>query len=123
MTAITHRYRVHYLFWEHPWLRNHVYRHRVWVNVADARARNIKDNDLIMVFNDRGKLVMPAYVTPRIMPGIIVIHHGGKHIPDESGIDFGAAPSSLLGGDAGSCITPARATNLVQIKKYDDTAI
>jgi len=115
------RYRVHYLFWEHPWLRNHVYRHRVWVNVADARARSIKDNDLVMVYNDRGKLVMPAYVTPRIMPGIILIHHGGKYIPDESGIDFGASPSTLLGGDAGSCITPARATNLVQIKKYDGT--
>jgi anaerobic dimethyl sulfoxide reductase subunit A len=111
------RYRVHYLFWEHNWLRDHVYRHRVWINVADAKARNIKDNDSIMVFNDRGKLIMPAYVTSRIMPGVIIIHHGGKYIPDKHGIDHGAAPSTLLGGDFDSCSTPARATTLVQIKK------
>jgi len=116
------RYRVHYLFWEHPWLRNHVYRHRVWINVADAKARGIKDNDMIMVYNDRGKVVMPAYVTSRMMPGTVLIHSGGKVIHDESGVDFGASPSTLLGGDFESCHAPARATNLVQIEKYTGEA-
>lgn len=112
------RYRVHYLFWEHSWMRNHVYRHRVWVNATDARARGIKDNDMIMVFNDRGKVVMPAYVTQRMMPGTVLIHAGGKVIHNESGTDFGGSPSTLLGGEFDSCLTPARATNLVQIEKY-----
>jgi anaerobic dimethyl sulfoxide reductase subunit A len=112
------RYRVHYLFWEHPWLRNHVYRHRVWINAADARARGIKDNDLIMVFNDRGKVVMPAYVTQRMMPGTVLLHSGGKVVFNEAGIDFGASPSTLLGGDFDSCLAPAHATNLVQVEKY-----
>jgi anaerobic dimethyl sulfoxide reductase subunit A len=115
------RYRVHYVFWDHPWLRNHVYRHRVWINVADARARRIKDNDLVMVYNDRGKVVMPAYVTPRMMPGVTLIHHGGNYEPDESGIDFGAAASTLMGGDSDSCFAAARATNLVEIKKYKES--
>jgi anaerobic dimethyl sulfoxide reductase subunit A len=112
------RYRVHYLFWESNWLKDHVYRHRVWLNVADARSRGIKDNDLIKVHNDRGTVVMPAYVTPRIMPGVVVIHAGGKAIHNEDGIDFGASSSTLLGGDFDSCLTPARATNLVQVEKY-----
>lgn len=112
------RYRVHYLFWEHLWLRDHVYKHRVWINVADAKARGIKNNDKIQVYNDRGKVVMPAYVTSRIMPGIVLIHQGGKYIPDESGVDFGASPSTLLGGDFESCQAPAKATNLVQVEKY-----
>jgi anaerobic dimethyl sulfoxide reductase subunit A len=112
------RYRVHYLFWEHDWLRNHVYRHRVWINVADAKSRGIKDNDRIKVHNDRGVVVMPAYVTSRIMPGVILIHHGGKYLPGKNGIDFGASPSTLLGGDSDSCFAPARATTLVQIEKY-----
>lgn len=112
------RYRVHYLFWEHPWLKDHVYHHRVWVNVTDAKSREIKDGDMIQVYNDQGKAVMPAYVTSRVMPGTAVIHHGGKYIPDESGIDVGASPSTLLGGDYESCITPAKATGLVQIEKY-----
>ncbi|MFH1652297.1 MAG: molybdopterin-dependent oxidoreductase [Chloroflexota bacterium] len=112
------RYRVHYLFWEHPWLKDHIYRHRVWLHPGDAKARGIKDDDLIEVFNDRGKVVMPAYVTSRIMPGLVVIHHGGKYVPDESGVDFGGSPSTLLGGDFESCITPAKASSLVQVKKY-----
>ena len=112
------RYRVHYLFWEHPWLKDHVYRHRVWLNVADARARGIIDGDMIEVYNDRGKVLMPAYVTSRIMPGVVLIHSGGKVIHDENGVDLGASPSTLLGGDFESCLAPARATNLVQIKKH-----
>ncbi len=112
------RYRVHYLFWEHSWLRNHIYLHRVWINAADARARGIKDNDMVMVYNDRGKVVMPAYVTQRMMPGTVLLHAGGKAVIDDSGIDFGGSPSTLLGGDFDSCTAPAKATNLVQVEKY-----
>ncbi len=116
------RYRVHYLFWEHAWLRNHVYRHRVWISAADAQARGIKDNDMVVVFNDRGKVLMPAYVTRRMMPGTILIHSGGKVIHDESGTDVGASPSTLLGGEFQSCLAPARATNLVEVEKYHGEA-
>ena len=64
---------------------------------------------------------MPAYVTARMMPGVALLHHGGKFIPDESGVDHGGSASTLMGGDSDSCLTPARATNLVQIKKYEET--
>jgi hypothetical protein len=47
-----------------------------------------------------------------------VIHHGGRYLPDASGIDFGASPSTLLGGDIESCTTTAKVTNLVQVEKY-----
>jgi anaerobic dimethyl sulfoxide reductase subunit A len=112
------RYRVHYVFWEHPWLRDHVYRHRFWISPADAKMRGIKDNDMVRVYNDRGTAVMPAYVTSRIMPGVVAIHHGGRYTPDSSGVDFGASPSTLLGGDFVSCTATAKATNLVQVEKY-----
>ncbi|MBU2608452.1 MAG: hypothetical protein KKF26_03970, partial [Chloroflexi bacterium] len=112
------RYRVHYLFWEHPWLRNHVYQHRVWISTTDATARGIKDGDLVTAYNDRGRLVMPAYVTSRLMPGTIVIRHGGKYQPDENGVDFGASASTLMGGDFESCITPAHATTVAEVEKY-----
>ena len=95
-----------------------MYRHRVWLNTVDARNRDIKDNDMIKVYNDRGTIVMPAYVTNRIMPGVVLIHHGGRYIPNDDGIDVGASPSTLLGGDFESCTAPARATSLVQIEKY-----
>jgi anaerobic dimethyl sulfoxide reductase subunit A len=111
------RYRVHYLFWEHKWMRS-LYNHRVWINAADAKARGIKDGDKILAFNDRGKIVMPAYVTPRIMPGLVLIHAGAKNMLGKGGIDYGAAPSTLLGGDFESNHAAARATNLIQIEKY-----
>ncbi len=112
------RYRVHYLFWNHPWLRDRVYKHRVWISATDAEARGIKDGDMVQVYNDRGKAVMPAYVTSRIMPGIVAIRHGGWFMPDESGADFGASPSTLLGGDFESCVTAAKAANLVQVENF-----
>jgi hypothetical protein len=61
---------------------------------------------------------MPAYVTARLMPGLIVLRHGGKYMPDENGVDFGASASTIMGGDFESCITPAHATTLVQVEKY-----
>ncbi|MFC1905091.1 molybdopterin-dependent oxidoreductase [Chloroflexota bacterium] len=112
------RYRAHYLFWEHPWLRNEVYQHRVWISTTDAKARGIKDGDRVLVYNDRGIVVMPAYVTSRLMPGLIVLRHGGNYEPDESGIDWGASPSTLMGGDFESCISPAHATTIAQVEKY-----
>ncbi len=112
------RYRAQYVFWNHPWLRGQVYQHRVWISTTDAKVRGIKDGDMVHVYNDRGKVVMPAYVTSRVMPGIIVIHHGGKFIPDGSGVDFGASPSTLLGGDYESGMTPAKASGLVQVERY-----
>jgi len=117
------RYRVHYVHWTNPWLRGHVYRHRVWINAVDAAKRGIKDNDMILVYNDRGKIIMPAYVTSRIMPGTALIHQGGNYEPDENGIDRGASPNTLLGGDKASNFTPARSTNLVQIEKYEEAHV
>jgi anaerobic dimethyl sulfoxide reductase subunit A len=118
MLAPHARYRVHYLFWDHSWLKDHIYRHRVWLSTTDARARGIKDDDLVKVYNDQGTVVMPAYVTNRLMPGLIAIHHGGKYLPNKAGFDFGGSPSTLLGGDVKSCVTPAKAANLVQVEKY-----
>lgn len=112
------RYRAHYCQWANPWLRNHLYRHRVWINAADACKRGIKDNDMVTVYNDRGKVAIRAYVTPRMMPGIVLIHHGADYEPDENGTDFGGSVSTLMGGDDKSNFTPARSVNLVQIDKY-----
>jgi anaerobic selenocysteine-containing dehydrogenase len=64
-------------------------------------------------------MVLPAYVTSRTMPGIIVIHHGGWYQPDTAGTDFGGSPSTLLGGDFESNPVPAKTTTLVQLEKYE----
>jgi anaerobic dimethyl sulfoxide reductase subunit A len=113
------RYRVHSMFWTNPWLKDQVYQHRIWISLTDAKARGIKDGDLVAVYNDRGKAVMPVYVTGRIMPGIIAMRSGGWYEPDAFGVDFGASASTLLGGDYESCIAPAKAMTLAQLEKYE----
>jgi anaerobic dimethyl sulfoxide reductase subunit A len=113
------RYRVHYLFWNHPWLRKDLYQHRVWINLGDAKARRVKDGDWVRVFNDRGEVRIPAYVTSRIMPGVTLIRQGAGYEPREDGVDWGPSPSTLLGGDIKSCTTSPKATNLVQIEKVE----
>jgi anaerobic dimethyl sulfoxide reductase subunit A len=51
-------------------LRDECYRHAIWLSVPDAKARGIKDGDLVRVYNDRGEMVIPAYVTSRMVPGV-----------------------------------------------------
>jgi len=117
------RYRVHYLFWTHPWLKGDLYEHRVWISLADARTRGIKDGDWVRVFNDRGEVRIKAFVTSRIMPGVTIIRQGAWYEPDEDGVDHGPSPSTLLGGDLESCVTAPKATNLVQIEKVKEKGI
>ena len=41
------------------------------------RSRGIKDNDLVRVYNDQAEIIMPAYVTSKVVPGTVNIFHGG----------------------------------------------
>jgi anaerobic selenocysteine-containing dehydrogenase len=67
--------------------QSEVFRHSVWMSVADAQARGISDNDKVKVFNEQGTIVLPAYVTSRIVPGVTWIPAGAWYNPDENGVD------------------------------------
>jgi molybdopterin guanine dinucleotide-containing S/N-oxide reductase-like protein len=41
------------------------------LNTRDARARGIKQDDLVKVFNDRGAVICAAHVTERLPPGTV----------------------------------------------------
>lgn len=110
------RYRNHTTFWNIPWLRGDCYRHAIWMSVADAQARGIKDGDLVRIHNDKGVGVLPAYVTSRILPGIVVIHHGGNYEPDKEGVDWGCTPNVFL-SDLESPVTAPPVTNLVEVER------
>ena len=111
------RYRNHTTFWNVPLLRGDCYRHAVWMNPADAQARGVKDGDLVRIHNNKGVGVIPAYVTSRILPGMIVIHHGGNYEPDKEGVDWGCTPNIFF-TDNESPVTAPRVSNLVQIEKF-----
>ena len=77
-----------------PWLRE-VQRQAVLISSEDARARNIRDGDMVRVFNDRGEIAIPAKVTERIMPGVVDVPHGAWYNPDEKGLDWGESANVL----------------------------
>ena len=96
-------YRIHSLLDNQPLLNRDCYRHAVWLSVADAKARGIKDNDTVRVYDDQAEIIMPAYVTSKVVPGTVNIFHGGWYTPNKTktalmpeGIDTRGAPNLLI---------------------------
>jgi len=99
-----------------PWLRE-LEPQAVLISATDAQTRGVKNGDMVLVFNDRGKMIIPARVTERIMPGVVDVPHGAWYAPDESGADIGGCPN-VLTRDArspGGAFTSN--TCLVQVQK------
>lgn len=121
-------YRVHSFLDNNPLLRGDCYRHAVWISLADANARGIKDNDLVRVYNDIGEMIIPAYVTSRVVPGTVFIFHGGWYNPSETksqlmpdGIDVGGAPNLLIHNEdlPTTIVGMFPCKGLVQCEKWD----
>ena len=68
---------------------------KVWISEIDAQARGISNDDIVEVFNDRGRIRLPAKVTPRILPGVLSVPQGAWFNPDEHGVDTGGAVNTL----------------------------
>lgn len=51
-------------------------REAILINPTDAKARNIKDGDLVRAFNDRGQILVGAKVTEDIRQGVVRICEG-----------------------------------------------
>jgi anaerobic dimethyl sulfoxide reductase subunit A len=90
---------------------------KVWINPVDAEARGIADGDEVYVFNDRGKMIIPAWVTKRIMPGVVCIYEGNWYTPDENGIDHGGCVNVLTKDAYSPGGAAALKTCLVQVSK------
>ena len=78
------------------------------------------------VYNETGEVIMPAYVTSRITPGVVVIRHGAWPEPSQvktvlmpDGIDRRGADNYLTSSEYYPWILGAiRCTELVQVEKY-----
>ncbi len=88
------RWRTHSIFNNCTWLRE-TYEQEVTINAADAGRLGIKTGDTVEVWNDRGRVVVPAYVTERVMPGVAVLHEGAWMDLDEQGVDRAGNPDFL----------------------------
>ncbi|MFC1895076.1 molybdopterin-dependent oxidoreductase [Thermodesulfobacteriota bacterium] len=96
LQLITHHFRTraHSCFDNVGWLKG-LEPQALWLSHEDAQARGISDGKRVAVFNDRGKVVVPAKVTHRILPGVVALGEGAWYDPDEEGIDRGGCPNVL----------------------------
>lgn len=88
------RWRTHSIFHNCSWLRE-TYEQEVTINADDARRLGIKTGDIVEIWNDRGGVVVPAYVTERLMPGVLVLHEGAWLDLDAEGWDRSGNPDFL----------------------------
>lgn len=88
------RHRTHSIFNNIPWLRE-TYEQEITINSVDAKKLGIKTGDNVRVFNDRGSMVLPAYVTERVMPNVVVVYEGAWMDIDANGVDRSGNPNFL----------------------------
>ena len=91
----------------------------ITINTADAKRLGVRSGDKVEVWNDRGRLVVPVYVSQRCYPGVVIIHEGAWVDFDENGVDRAGNPNVLtadLPSPAGSF---AYNTVLVDVRKTD----
>jgi anaerobic selenocysteine-containing dehydrogenase len=75
----------------------------LWIHPRDAKTRHIQNGDVIKVYNERGVVLGGAYVTERIMPGVVYMDHGARYDP--------IVPGELDRGGAINTITPHNITS------------
>jgi anaerobic dimethyl sulfoxide reductase subunit A len=119
LQLIGHHYkqRTHSTYGNVAWMREAAPQ-EVWINPLDAETRDIQLGDMVYVYNDRGRVKLPAKVTQRMMPGVVSIPQGAWYAPNADGVDEGGCvnvltayrPSPLAKGNP-------QHTNLVEIEK------
>lgn len=88
LQAIGHHYmpRVHSTLDAIDWLEE-AFPQRVFINPNNAAERGIKNGDKVKIFNDRGAMIIPCRITPKIMPGVVNIPQGAWFTPGKNGVD------------------------------------
>ena len=94
-----------------------------YMGPEDAKARGIKDGDIVRVFNDRGQLLAGAVISDNFPPGIIRIQEGAWYAP--TGPEIGALdtygdPNTLTIdiGTSSLAQAPSANTCIVEMEKF-----
>ena len=98
-------YTIHYARRSHT-IFNHVQQLRrafpqeFFINPYDAEYRGIKTGDTVLIKSQHGQVIRPAFVTERMMPGVVTLPHGAwvESIDNEkTGIDKAGSDNFITG--------------------------
>ncbi len=112
------RWRTHSIFHNIAWLRE-TFSQEVTINASDAKRLGIEMGDTVEIYNARGSIVVPAYVTERCMPGVLVVHEGAWMDLDDKGVDRAGNPDFLTLDEPSPAGAFAYNTVLCNIRKTD----
>ena len=101
-------------------------REPVLINSADAKERNIENNDIVLIFNKRGRVFAGARLSDEVSKGVLVLSTGAWFDPDyEINADLHGNPN-VLTKDIGTSLLsqgPTSHTCLVEIRKAEKNEI
>ena len=101
-------------------------REPVLINSKDAKDRSIKNNDIVLIHNKRGRVLAGARLSDSIMKGVLILSTGAWFDPDyEINLDLHGNPN-VLTKDVGTSELaqgPTSHTCLVEIRKAKQSEI
>ncbi|PMH46202.1 trimethylamine N-oxide reductase I catalytic subunit [Vibrio sp. 10N.286.49.B3] len=100
-------------------------REPITIHPADAKARGIKDGDLVRAFNERGQVLVGAHVTDGIKEGSVCIHEGAwPDLDPTTGMCKNGGPNVLTMDIPTSRLANGCSGNsgIVKIEKYTGKA-
>ena len=101
-------------------------REPVLINIEDAKERNIENNDIVLIFNKRGRVLAGARLSNEVMRGVLVLSTGAWFDPDyEINTDLHGNPNVLTKDIGTSQLSqaPTSHTCLVEIRKAKQNEI
>jgi len=115
--------RGHSIFDNIPWLQEAM-TNPLFISKKDAAERGIANGDTVKITSQYGEGLRHAYVSARMMPGVVGLPHGKWNRVDEAtGIDHGGSENYVTGEVAtGFGIDGYNALN-VQVTKWDGDPI
>jgi len=119
LQCVGHHYkkRTHSCYGNLPWMEE-AHPQMAWINTLDAQERGIDNDDLVEVFNERGRTRLPARVSPRIAPGVVSIPQGAWYEPDEDDVCEGGSINVLTSWRQSPIAKGnPQHTNLVQVER------
>jgi biotin/methionine sulfoxide reductase len=99
------------------------------INPVDANTKNLKNSDIVRVFNQRGTCYCGVKITDDVMPGVVVIRTGSWYDPMSPGTPMTPCKHgnpNVLTPDIGTSKIaqgPAAHSCLVNFEKYHGSAL